>query len=123
MGASTWWSPAWANPPRFGKTWAPPATGSSSNWWGVVRHRDGIGARIRIGNRHNHMSSAVSYASSSHAGVHFGLGTLAEMPKIEIRWPSGTGAGVGKHQGEPGAELAGKVAWTPRLAKVWPEVR
>jgi len=36
------------------------------------------------------MTSAVSYASSSHFGVHFGLGTLAKIPKIEIRWPSGS---------------------------------
>jgi len=35
------------------------------------------------------MTSAVSYASSSHSGVHFGLGKLARIPKIEIRWPSG----------------------------------
>ena len=56
---------------------------------GVRSNRDGIGARIRIGDQYNHMTSAVSYASSSHAGVHFGLGKLAQIPKIEIRWPSG----------------------------------
>jgi hypothetical protein len=56
---------------------------------GVRSNRDGIGASIRIGDQYNHMTSAVSYASSSHAGVHFGLGKLAQVPKIEIRWPSG----------------------------------
>jgi hypothetical protein len=57
---------------------------------GVRSNRDGIGARVRIGSQVNHMTSAVSYASSSHAGVHFGLGKMASIPKIEIRWPSGT---------------------------------
>jgi hypothetical protein len=31
----------------------------------------------------------VGYASSSYAPVHFGLGKLAEVPRVEIRWPSG----------------------------------
>ena len=57
---------------------------------GVRSNRDGIGARIRIGDQYNHMTSAVSYASSSHAGVHFGLGKAEKIQKIEIRWPSGT---------------------------------
>jgi hypothetical protein len=35
------------------------------------------------------MSSAVGYASSSLFGVHFGLGGLAVVPRVEIRWPSG----------------------------------
>jgi hypothetical protein len=35
------------------------------------------------------MTSAVSYASSSHAGVHFGLAKVDRIPRIEIRWPSG----------------------------------
>jgi enediyne biosynthesis protein E4 len=56
---------------------------------GVRSNRDGIGARIRIGNQYNQMTSAVSYASASHAGVHFGLGKMGRIPKIEIRWPSG----------------------------------
>jgi hypothetical protein len=56
---------------------------------GVRSNRDGIGARIRIGDQYNQMTSAVSYASSSHAGVHFGLAKIEEIPKIEIRWPSG----------------------------------
>jgi len=57
---------------------------------GTRSNREGIGARIRIGDQSNQMTTAVSYASSSHAGVHFGLGKLARIPKIEIRWPSGT---------------------------------
>jgi enediyne biosynthesis protein E4 len=57
---------------------------------GVRSNRDGIGARIRIGDQWNQMTSAVSYASSSHGPVHFGLGKLETIPKIEVRWPGGT---------------------------------
>ncbi|MGH9665896.1 MAG: CRTAC1 family protein, partial [Bryobacteraceae bacterium] len=66
-----------------------------ANHWMLLRlegtrsNRDGIGARIRIGDQTNEMTSAVGYASSSHAGVHFGLGAMEKIPKIEIRWPSG----------------------------------
>jgi len=57
---------------------------------GVRSNRDGIGARIRIGKQTNIMTTAVGYASSSRAGVHFGLGTLRTVDRIEITWPSGT---------------------------------
>jgi hypothetical protein len=56
---------------------------------GTRSNRDGIGARVRIGRQVNHMTSAVGYASSSHFGVHFGLGKRETVEKIEIRWPSG----------------------------------
>ena len=56
---------------------------------GTKSNRDGIGARVRIGNQHNHMTSACGYASSSHFGVHFGLGKIETIPNIEIKWPSG----------------------------------
>ncbi len=56
---------------------------------GTRSNRDGIGARVRIGNQWNHMTTAVSYASSSHFGVHFGLGNTTVIDKMEIRWPSG----------------------------------
>jgi hypothetical protein len=38
------------------------------------------------------MTSAVSYASASLIPVHFGLGKVSSVDKIEIIWPSG------KHQ-------------------------
>jgi len=66
------------------------------NAWLIIQlegsrsNRDGIGAEIRIGDQHNGMTSAVGYASSSHAGVHFGLGRAKMVERIEIRWPSGT---------------------------------
>ncbi len=56
---------------------------------GTRSNRDGIGARIRIGSQYNHMVSSVGYASSSHTGVHFGLGKAKIAERIEIRWPSG----------------------------------
>ena len=71
-------------------------TSPGANHWLILKlvgtrgNRDGIGARIRIGNQWNHMTTAVSYASSSHFGVHFGLGNTSLIDKIEIRWPSGT---------------------------------
>jgi len=56
---------------------------------GTRSNRDGIGARIRLGNQFNHMTTAVGYASSSSAGVHFGTGKIEKIDRIEIRWPSG----------------------------------
>lgn len=67
----------------------------NSNRWlilkltGTKSNRDGIGARVRIGEQWNEMTTAVSYASSTHFGVHFGLGARKVIPEIEIRWPSG----------------------------------
>ena len=65
---------------------------------GTRSNRDGIGARIRLTTRdgaryhhqYNQMTSAVGYASSSHDGVHFGLGKAETVEEIEIKWPSGT---------------------------------
>ncbi len=57
---------------------------------GTRSNRDGIGAEIHVDGQFNQMSSAMSYASSSHFGVHFGTGKLKQVGKIGIRWPSGT---------------------------------
>ncbi len=56
---------------------------------GTRSNRDGMGTRIRIGNQYNHMTANAGYASSSHSGVHFGLGKVRQVDRIEIRWPSG----------------------------------
>lgn len=62
--------------------------------WLVVRlrgtksNRDGIGAVVRVAGQTNHMTTAVGYASSSHSGVHFGLGSRKTV-HVEVRWPSG----------------------------------
>ncbi len=56
---------------------------------GTKSNRDGIGAEVRIGSQMNHMTTSGGYASSTHAGVHFGLGSTDTVPRIEIKWPSG----------------------------------
>jgi enediyne biosynthesis protein E4 len=56
---------------------------------GTRSNRDGIGTRIRIGSQSNLMTTSVGYASSSRHGVHFGLGNVPKIDKIEILWPSG----------------------------------
>ena len=57
---------------------------------GVRCNRDGLGAEIRIGKQVNLMTTSLGYASSSHDGVHFGLGSAAMVEAVEIRWPDGT---------------------------------
>ena len=55
---------------------------------GTRSNRDGIGAVVRVGAQADEMTTAVGYASSSHAGVHFGLGRAPKVD-IELTWPSG----------------------------------
>jgi hypothetical protein len=68
---------------------------SEENRWlvlklaGIRSNRDGIGARIRLGNQSNDMTTSVGYASTSHGGVHFGIGKAEKIEKIEVKWPSG----------------------------------
>jgi len=56
---------------------------------GTRGNRDGIGARIRIGDQSNQMTTNVGYASSSLSGVHFGLAKIKEVDRVTIQWPSG----------------------------------
>jgi hypothetical protein len=56
---------------------------------GTKSNRDGIGAIVRIGNQYAEMTTTVGYASSTDFGLHFGLGNIALIDKIEILWPSG----------------------------------
>jgi enediyne biosynthesis protein E4 len=44
---------------------------------------------VRVGAQVDQMTTAVGYASASNFGVHFGLGDVAKVPRIEITWPSG----------------------------------
>ena len=55
--------------------------------WLILRVK-AIGATIKVAGQTNHMTTAVGYASSSHAGVHFGLGGRTKVD-VEVRWPSG----------------------------------
>ena len=56
---------------------------------GTKSNRDGIGARVTIGTQVRTMTTAMGYASSSHSGLHFGLGDQEGSLRVEIRWPSG----------------------------------
>jgi len=56
--------------------------------------RDALGARIvAVGTdgrrRLGVVTSASSYQSSGDARVHFGLGTVAALARLEVRWPDG----------------------------------
>jgi len=57
---------------------------------GTKSNRDGLGARVTVGHQSRTMSTARGYASSSHAGVHFGLGSGTATVRVEVQWPSGT---------------------------------
>jgi hypothetical protein len=53
-----------------------------------------IGAQVRITTEDgkpqwDEVTTAVGYASSSDARVHFGLGGNRRIKEIQIRWPSG----------------------------------
>jgi hypothetical protein len=68
---------------------------ATANHWLIVRligtksNRDGIGAVVRVGNQVRTMTTAMGYASSSHRGVHFGLGATSAPVRVEVVWPSG----------------------------------
>jgi enediyne biosynthesis protein E4 len=65
---------------------------------GTKSNRDGIGALVtlsagadpRWSRQYDHMTTAVGYASSTLAPLHFGTGTAKVVDRVEIRWPSGT---------------------------------
>jgi hypothetical protein len=56
---------------------------------GTKSNRDGIGAIVRMANQYAEMTTTVGYASSTDFCLHFGLGNVAIVDKIEILWPSG----------------------------------
>jgi hypothetical protein len=58
---------------------------AANNW--VIFQLQGT---IRLLDQYNIMTTAVGYASSSYSGVHFGLGKVDKLEKVELRWPSGT---------------------------------
>jgi hypothetical protein len=67
----------------------------SQNRWVTARlvgsrsNRDGIGARVTVGDQVRTWSTAAGYASSTHAGVHFGLGASPGPVTVVVQWPSG----------------------------------
>ena len=56
---------------------------------GTRSNRDGIGARVKVNDQVRIMTTAAGYASSSHAGMHFGLGTATAPVTVRVDWPSG----------------------------------
>jgi enediyne biosynthesis protein E4 len=71
----------------------------SGNHWiglrtvGTKSNRDGIGARLTVkaGARTfvDEVRSGSSYDSNHDMRVHFGLGSVAKLDYIDVRWPSG----------------------------------
>jgi hypothetical protein len=56
---------------------------------GKHSNRDAIGAQIRLADQMNAQTSSIGYASSVLGPVHFGLGPVNLVPRIEIQWPNG----------------------------------
>jgi hypothetical protein len=56
---------------------------------GRAGNRDAIGAEIRLLGQLGIVTSGGSYASSSLAPVHFGIGAAKSIGQVEIRWPDG----------------------------------
>jgi len=73
-------------------------TGNANHWIlldlvGTKSNRDGLGAKVKVttalGSQFNQATTTVGYNSSSDKRVHFGLGSAANIDRIEIAWPSG----------------------------------
>jgi enediyne biosynthesis protein E4 len=73
-------------------------SGGGSHWLtvkltGTRGNRDAIGARITLragsATQMHEVHGAGSYLSQSDLRAHFGLGSLAVVPSLEIRWPGG----------------------------------
>ena len=43
-----------------------------------------------VGKQVRTMTTSMGYASSSHTGLHFGLGGSPGPVRVEVEWPSGT---------------------------------
>ncbi|MFN3650837.1 MAG: CRTAC1 family protein [Armatimonadota bacterium] len=60
---------------------------------GTKSNRDGLGARVTLhlkgGKRVGEVRTARSYATVCDGRVHFGLGDVTEIERVEVRWPSG----------------------------------
>ncbi len=74
----------WENVSQGGRGWI------NVRLEGRASNRDGLGAVVSVAGQSNTMTSAVGYASSSHDGVHFGLGEGQAEVALKVLWPSGT---------------------------------
>ena len=74
--------------------------GSQHNNWLAIRAKGtssngfGLGARVTLetpaGAQLQEISNVASYLSSNDIRLHFGLGKMASVPRIDVLWPSGT---------------------------------
>ena len=74
--------------------------GGNRNGWlrleliGVLSNRSAVGARVTLEasglSQLAEVRSGGSYLSHNDARIHFGLGEVREVERLEIRWPSGT---------------------------------
>jgi hypothetical protein len=71
---------------------------NKNHWIGLVTrstesNRDGIGAKVTIVAGPHKLTQEVrsgsSYISSNDLRIHFGLGSIAEVDRVEVRWPNG----------------------------------
>ena len=60
---------------------------------GTTSNRDGIGARIQLTAgktiQVREVKAGSSYLSQNDVRLHFGLGAIAGIDQLEVRWPSG----------------------------------
>lgn len=84
----------WAGPPVVLRN----VMAAQNHWLGLKlvgtkSSRDAVGARVTVRagatTQVNHVTTAVGYASSSEAAIHFGLGKSGVAARVEIEWPSG----------------------------------
>ena len=67
---------------------------ANANHWLILKlvgtrsNRDGMGAKVRIGNQWQYATTSGSYLSASDGRVHFGLAGETQAT-VEIQWPSG----------------------------------
>lgn len=76
------------------------AANNNANHWmrfkliGTKSNRDAIGARVMVTTssfrQMDEVRSADSFISSSDVRLHFGLGAVGGVDKVEVRWPDGT---------------------------------
>jgi len=72
---------------------------SDGNHWillnlvGTKDNRDGLGTKVKIttadGEQYNQATTTVGYNSSSDKRVHFGLGKITIIDRIDFTWPTG----------------------------------
>ena len=66
---------------------------NAGNWLRVKLVGHSIGARVRVGSEWQERTAAVGYASSNVDVLHFGLGSLTDVPEVEVQWPGGKRSG------------------------------